>query len=263
VVHLPPTYYDIDQQSVDYPLVIALHGTGGSAVQMEAMYGLSKKADESNFVVVYPDGVRTNGFLGIRTWNAGTCCDYAMENDIDDVAFISDLIDKLVGDFHVNPRRVYVTGMSNGGMMSYRIACELSLKIAAIAPVSSTMMAAHCAPQRPVPILHMHSVLDSKVPYNGGIGIGGYYFSAVDSVLTSWSIKNQCASTPLRVDNGQYIKTSWSNCTGNVCIESYVTYDGGHSWPGGEQAAYWADPPSAYVDANDLLWEFFQRFELP
>ena len=263
VVHLPTTYYGNGPNSEPYPLVIALHGTGGSAQQMELGYSLNEKADKSNFVVVYPEGVRTNGFLGIRTWNAGACCDYAMVNQIDDVAFIKELIDKLTVDYNINPKRIYVTGMSNGGMMAYRLACELSWKIAAIAPVSSTMMANHCEPERSVPILHLHSVLDTKVPYSGGIGIGDYNFTSVDSVLTSWSIKNHCITAPIKVDNGQFIRTSWNDCNGNVSIESYVTYDGGHSWPGGEQAAYWADPPSSNINANDLLWDFFQRFELP
>lgn len=263
VVNLPGTYHDNNDEANKYPLVIALHGTGGSAHQMEASYGLNEKGDKENFIVVYPEGVSSSGILGIKTWNAGRCCDYAMVNDIDDVAFIRDLIDRLIADFAINPKRVYVTGMSNGGMMAYRLACELSDKIAAIAAVSGTMMAAECKPGRAVPVLHMHSLLDAKVPYAGGIGIGGYHFTPVDSVLHFWSAQNGCSPSPKMIDNGQYRSTSWEGCNSNTALESYVTYDGGHAWPGGQKPNPGADPPSTYINANDLLWDFFQRFELP
>lgn len=258
VVKLPKSYYD--NSSKAYPLVLALHGTGGSAQQMESSYGLNDKADLADFIVVYPEGVRRDGVLGIRTWNAGKCCDYSMENNIDDVAFVSTLIDRMESEFHIDPARIYVTGMSNGGMMAYRLACELSSRIAAIAAVSSTMMATECSPDRPVPILHIHSALDTKVPYTGGIGIGGYNFSDVDSVLNVWATVNLCMDAPAENDNGRYKTMFWNNCQGNVSIERYLTSDGGHSWPGGKQTGQWADLPSAYVNANDLIWEFFQRF---
>ncbi|HEX6224111.1 MAG TPA: PHB depolymerase family esterase [Chryseolinea sp.] len=263
VVKLPETYYDNNIDQGKYPLVIALHGTGGSAYQMEASYGLNEKGAKENFIIAYPEGVSSSGILGIRTWNAGRCCDYAMVNDIDDVGFIRDLIDWLIADFAVNPNRVYVTGMSNGGMMAYRLACELSDKIAAIAPVSATMMTGDCKPGRAVPVLHMHSLLDTKVPYNGGKGIGGYHFTPVDSVLNFWSVQNGCSASPKLIDNGEYRSTNWNDCSPNASLESYVTYDGGHAWPGGQKPSPGADTPSTYINANDLLWEFFQRFELP
>lgn len=262
VVKLPKTYYDSDSNIPQHPLVIALHGTGGSARQMEATYGLNEKADKEAFVVAYPEGVRSSGALGIRTWNAGTCCDYAMENNVDDVGFIRELITHLTSEFTINPKRIYVTGMSNGGMMAYRLACELADKIAAIAPVSSTMMATRCEPARTLPILHIHSLLDTKVPYSGGIGIGGYNFSSVDSILNTWVVKDKCNGDPSTIDNGRYKVTTW-DCEGVNTIESYVTYDGGHSWPGGIRPTQVADPPSTYINATDLLWDFFKRFELP
>lgn len=261
VVKLPGTYYDSDNNTLR-PLVIALHGTGGSAHQMETTYGLNEKGDKEGFVVVYPEGVRSSGALGIRTWNAGICCDYAMENNVDDVGFIRELIIQLVSEFAIDPKRIYVTGMSNGGMMAYRLACELADKIAAIAPVSSTMMTTRCEPVRTMPILHIHSLLDTKVPYSGGIGIGGYDFSSVDSILGAWAIKDKCYADPVTIDNGKYKVTTWG-CEDAKAIESYVTYDGGHSWPGGARPTLVADPPSAYINATDLMWDFFKRFELP
>jgi polyhydroxybutyrate depolymerase len=261
VINLPPAYHRDKAQR--FALVLALHGTAGSAQQMEQTYGLNEKGAEAGFIVVYPEGIRGKGALGIRSWNAGRCCDEAMESNVDDVGFISAVIDRMIIDFRADPKRVYVTGMSNGGMMAYRLACELFQKIVAIAPVSSTMMVRNCEPGRAVPVLHMHSLLDTKVPYGGGVGIGGYFFTPVDSALNVFAINGNCAETPVKIDNGRYIQSRWSDCNENVSVENYITYDGGHSWPGGTQPAAWADLPSVHIKANDLLWEFFQRFELP
>lgn len=261
VINLPPAYYDDDAQR--FPLVLALHGTAGSARQMERMYGLNEKAAASGFIILYPEGIRGDGTFRIRSWNAGQCCDDAMRNNVNDVAFISRLIDRILTDFRVDHRRVYVTGMSNGGMMAYRLACELPGKIAAIAPVSATMMTHPCEPGRAVPVLHIHSLLDTKVPYAGGIGIGGYDFKPVDSTLHFLATRGGCEDTPERIDNGAFIMKRWRDCGDNLSIESYVTRDGGHSWPGAKEHPAWADLPSAYINANDLMWEFFQEFQLP
>jgi len=261
LLNLPPIFYD----SPNFPLVIAMHGTGGSASQFEHDYLFSELAGNKQFVVVYPEGVKSTGILGIRTWNAGSCCNYAMENDIDDVKFISELIDHLIAEYKIDPKLIYVTGMSNGGMMAYRLACELSDKIAAIAVVSGTMVTTKaCTPSRPVPILHLHSVLDTKVPPQGGIGIGGYYFPPVDSVLNVWGTIDSCEPVPQIIeDNSGYTLKEWSNCENNVAIQYYLTKDGGHAWPGGTKARAMPDEPSRVINANELIWNFFQQYQLP
>ncbi len=263
VLALPPNYYDTPEK--DFPLVIGMHGTGGSASQFESDYRFEDFANESKFIAVYPEGVQSSGFLGLRTWNAGTCCDYALDHQIDDIKFIRELIDEVVSRYNVNPKRVYATGMSNGGMMAYRLACELPEKIAAIATVSCSMVVSEpCNPSRAVPILHIHSILDTKIPYQGGIGIGGYHFPPIDSVLTSWAIENSCETpSQIIINNDKYSFKKWSACEGNTAIEYYLTQDGGHAWPGGLKSRAKADTPSVAIDANELLWEFFQRFELP
>lgn len=262
LLNLPPRYY---ADSSKFSLVIALHGAGGKASQFEQDYGFTNKANDSGFIVVYPEGVQSNGVLGLRTWNAGTCCDYALENHIDDVKFIRELIDSLVTHYRVDSRKIFVTGISNGGMMAYRLACEIPEKIAAIAAVSATMVVTQpCDPALPVPILHMHSVLDTKVPYQGGIGLRGYRFPPVDSVLSVWSTEDACtAMAPVVTQNNQYKLTAWSSCNNGTVIECYLTADGGHAWPGGLKAGRRGDTPSTAIDANDLIWNFFQRFERP
>lgn len=255
---LPPQYYETD---TTFPLVLGLHGTGGSANQFERDYGLTAKANREGFIAVYPEGVRSDGPLGIRTWNAGECCDYAMQRNIDDVKFISTLIDELIAKYKINPRRIYATGMSNGAMMVYRLACDIPTKLAAIAPVSGTLMANTCNPSRPIPIIHIHSAPDTKVPPSGGIGLAGYYFHPVDSALNLFATLNNCA-TPQQTPKSNYTQTSWTSCQSPTSLQYYLTTDGGHAWPGGQPASPRADKPSTALIANDLIWDFFNQYSL-
>jgi polyhydroxybutyrate depolymerase len=261
-LNLPPAYYE----SNGFSLVIAMHGGGGDANQFESTSRLSVKADAAGFIVVYPEGVKSDGVLQARTWNAGKCCDYARDNNINDVKFISALIDELLAKYKIDPKKVYATGHSNGGMLSYRLACEISEKIAAIATSGCTMVVTQsCNPERPVPVLHMHSVLDARVPYTGGKGITGIYYPPIDSVLNVWSQINTCKTTAQVIkDDNDYRLTRWTDCSNNVTIQYYLTQDGGHAWPGGlPGGGANGDTPSAVISANDLLWDFFKLYQLP
>ncbi|RYY55065.1 MAG: phospholipase [Chitinophagaceae bacterium] len=264
LVNLPPDYYE----SSGFSLVIAMHGGGGSSSQFETSSGLSTKANASKFIVVYPDGVENPVGLKYRTWNAGGCCAYAAETNVDDVKFLGQLVDQLIAKYKINPKKVYATGHSNGGMMSYRLACELSSKFAAIAPNGCTMVVKQpCMPSRAVPILHMHSAQDQNVPYQGGIGTSGpsdHYNPPLDSVFAVWSARNSCGVTnQVVVNDSKYLFSKWSSCAAGSEIQYYLTTDGGHAWPGGLPGSAMGDTPSTYINANDLLWEFFQRFSLP
>lgn len=261
-LNLPPDYYE----SNGFPLVIAMHGGGGDAAQFESTSELTVKADAAGFIVVYPEGVKSDGALQARTWNAGTCCDYARDNNINDVKFISELIDELLAAYKINPKKIYATGHSNGGMLSYRLACEIPGKIAAIATSGCSMVVTQpCNPARPVPVLHMHSVLDARVPYTGGKGITGVYFPPIDSVMNVWSQINTCETTAQVVkDDDDYKLTRWTDCSNNVTIQYYLTQDGGHAWPGGlPGGGANSDTPSTVISANDLLWDFFKLYQLP
>src|SRR5208282_2572641 len=160
LLHLPPVY---DGKRL-LPLVIVLHGGGGNAPGAVRMTGFSEKADKGGFVVVYPNG---SGRLKTRllTWNSGNCCGYALDNNVDDVGFIRALIDELVKTRSIDPKRVYATGMSNGGMMTYRLGCELSDKIAAIAPVAGALSVENCQPTNPVSVIIFHGTADEHVLY--------------------------------------------------------------------------------------------------
>jgi polyhydroxybutyrate depolymerase len=260
LLNLPPNY----DETSDFALIVGLHGGGGSAAQMEKNYFLTDKANQEKFAIVYADGVQSDGILKARTWNAGTCCDYAVEKNIDDVKFLSLLIDDLLKKYpKLNRKKVYATGMSNGAMMSYRLACELSNKIAAIAPVAGAMVTTKpCNPTRPVPILHIHSKLDKNVPYNGGISGFGFLVPPVEQGINTWIKNNSCNTTKSVTNFTLYSLTKWTNCS-NSSIEIYLTNDGGHSWPGGEKARAGVDEVSVAINANDVIWEFFKKYQLP
>lgn len=254
-LHLPTGYTGTS----DIPLVIAMHGGTGSGPQLALQSLLNPKSNAEDFIVVYPEGEIGTG---LRTWNAGWCCGYAVANDVDDVGFISALIDSLNLNFAVDLNRVYATGMSNGGFMAYRLACELSDRIAAIAPVAASMGMDNCTPTRAVPIISFHSYLDDNVPLDGGVGSGlsGHWNSPQDSVLTVWSQKNNCDLPPDTLQNdSQFLHLIWNNCNCDYTLEQYITQDGGHSWPGG---IAFGDPVSTYIDATDLMWDFFMQYDL-
>lgn len=259
LLHLPSEYTGTEE----LPLVIAMHGGFGNAYNLQNQSQLSLKADSENFIVVYPEGLE-GVVLGISSWNAGWCCGWSSNNNIDDVGFISTLLDTLLTQYSIDTNRIYATGMSNGGFMSYRLACELSDRIAAIAPVGASMSMTTCTPQRPVPTISLHSYLDDNVPYDGGVGDGasGHYNSPQDSILNAWSAMNNCNTTnDTIINNSQFLYRRWSNCDCETIIEQYVTQDGGHSWPGGIQTLS-GDPVSTFINANDLIWDFFQQYSL-
>lgn len=259
LVHLPPGYTG----STNIPLLIAMHGGFGNAFNMENQSRISDKADIENFIVVYPEGVK-GGAFEISSWNAGWCCGYASSSDVDDVGFIDTLLDKLINNYSIDTNRIYATGMSNGGFMSYRLACELSDRIAAIAPVAASMSMTSCESQRPVPVISFHSYIDSSIPYEGGVGDGvsNHYNPSQSSVLNAWSILNDCkTSNDTIIHNEGYTFIKWTNCECEAEIHHYATQDGGHSWPGGNQTVI-GDPVSIYISATNLMWDFFMKHSL-
>ena len=252
LVHLPTSYAG----TTDLPLVVAMHGGAGNAYNMESISELSIKADAENFIVVYPEGVK-GGFLNISSWNAGWCCGFASSSNVDDTGFIDSLLNTLIEQYSIDTNRIYATGMSNGGFMSYRLACELSNRIAAVAPVECSMTMMNCNPSHPVPIIHFHSYLDTNIPYDGGIGSGpsNHYNPPIDSVMNVWATTNSCDTlNDTIINNVQYTLTKWTGCDCGYEIHYYITQDGGHSWPG--------VGGSVFINATDLMWDFFLQYSL-
>jgi polyhydroxybutyrate depolymerase len=258
LLHLPPTY----EGTHLLPLVIVLHGGGGNAPGAVQMTGFSQKADKEGFVVVYPNG---SGRLKTRllTWNSGNCCGYALDNDVDDVGFIRALIDELVKTRSIDPKRVYATGMSNGGMMTYRLGCELSDKLAAIAPVAGALNLESCAPATPVSVIIFHGTADEHVLYNGGepirkADVHRRVDKPVSSAVSFWATHDGCAATPQRSEKGNIRTEIYGGGKDGSEVALYTVNGGGHAWPGGEAYLLGAEP-TREISATDLMWDFFVR----
>jgi polyhydroxybutyrate depolymerase len=272
-IHVP-SYFD---KAIQLPLVIVLHGRGGNGWSMVLLTrkGFNKLADKDGFIVVYPDGVDKNWNDGRRDEEAN---DRAHRENIDDVGFISGLIDFMVENYNVDPGRIYVTGISNGAIMSYRLACELSPKIAAIAPVDGNipvMLLNECRPSSSVSVLAINNIEDPVVPFDGGEIQGqfrkiklGKVLSVEESVMF-WVKHNKCSPEPVFTEepdkfpeDGTRVKR-WEYLNGNDGAEVflYAIEGGGHTWPGGVQylPARVIGKTSREIDANEIIWSFFKR----
>ena len=192
LVHVHPQYV----KDTPTPVVLAFHGGGANARNMVAFSGLNQKADQSGFIVVYPDG--SGRLERMLTFNAGNCCGQAAARNVDDVAFVRHILDDLEGIANVDRNRVFATGMSNGAMMAYRLASEMSDRIAAIAPVSGPMGTKDCRPGRAVSVMHFHGEADEFAPFSGGKGRGpsGTEFYSVDHSISAWVNANGCNKSP-------------------------------------------------------------------
>lgn len=181
------------------------------AAQFETTSELTPVALAAGYAVVYPNGIESRGPLGLQTWNGGACCGRAADTDVDDVAFITQLLDLLERDYPVDPTRIFATGHSNGGMIAYRLACESSDQIAAVAANDTAMVVDDCAPTRPIPVLHLHSVLDENVPVDGGAGVGPETneYPPLDVTIGSWVAINGCRADPVEVTADQVTHRTW------------------------------------------------------
>ena len=256
LTHLPTGY----NKSIKHPLILAFHGgspLGYQSIQYQSK--LSQKADSSDFIVVYPEGVKV---AGNRTWNAGGCCQPTTNLNIDDVGFVNSLLNNLFANKPIDTSRVYATGFSNGALLCYRLANELTNRFAAIAPVAGDLVSYPWNPSKAIPIISFHSYLDQNVKYLGGVTIGstGTYFPPQDSILNIIGKNYACSNLKdtLFHKTNLYDHFKYSNCSCNSVIEQYVSYDGEHSWPGGH--ANGATTVSNQFSATFLMWQFFQKY---
>jgi polyhydroxybutyrate depolymerase len=262
-VHSPPSY----KKETPLPLLIALHGGGGDMnyQSTEKYYHQISKSDSTGFIVAFPNGFSRFGGK-LATWNAGNCCGKGRDNNVDDVGFIKAMIEKISSDYSIDKKKIFITGMSNGGMMTYRIACELSDVITGIASVAGTDNTISCSPTHPVSVLHIHAKDDDHVLFNGGAGQGSFRnekqvtnFTSVPATIAKWVKFNGCSDKPKRIleKSGAWCDL-YSGCKSNVHVQLCVTETGGHSWPGGEKVrAGKGGTPSTAISANDVMWDFF------
>jgi polyhydroxybutyrate depolymerase len=253
-LHLPPTY----NGSTPVPLVFNLHGYTSNAMEQELYSNMNAVSDTANFIVCYPDGLN-------NSWNSGFSAPYY--GGVDDVGYISALIDHLGYQYNIDLRRVYSCGMSNGGFMSFRLACDLESRIAAVASVTGTMtslQANNCNLARPVPVLQIHGTADATVPYLGATG-----WLSVDSVCSFWRQQNGCISPTLvdsmpdLVNEGSTVVRYWNTeCADSTEVLHFKVENGGHTWPGAFPVSTLGNT-NQDIKASTEIWHFFLRHEHP
>lgn len=236
------------------PLVVMLHGGFGTASQAEKSYHWDAEADAGHFLVAYPDGLD-------RAWNAGGgCCGTPGRTGTADIGFITAMVSAISRALPVNPSRVYATGISNGGIMAYDLACHTTI-FAAIGPDSATELGG-CPGPAPVSVVAIHGTADKNIPYDGGAGDGVARIDgpAVPAVNASWRQSDRCAA-PV-VSTAATVTTSVATCPGGRAVELITIAGAGHQWPGAvpnpiAQRLLGTDPPSTALDATRVIWTFF------
>jgi polyhydroxybutyrate depolymerase len=264
LLHLPSHW----RETGPLPLVIVLHGAAGDARSTADMTGFSPLADRSHFIVAYPEGTSIGVDPPRQTWNAGFCCGSASRNHVDDLAFLNALIDQLSATYPVDRHRVYVTGLSNGAMLTYSFAARYPNRVAAIAPVAGAIGGiagtdqppiAIGRPVRPVPVLIIHGMLDGYVLYNGGVspntGTPGRFNVSVDDAVHFWRGADGCGSRAIRqaTTDGKVIFQNYEDCRDRTEVRLVALSQGPHEWPPAIERPGGASEPTAA-----LIWDFFK-----
>jgi polyhydroxybutyrate depolymerase len=235
------------------PLVIVLHGGLGSGRTGEWDSRMSQQSEKDHFIVAYPNGA-------FRTWNAGGCCGPARRRNVDDIAFMRAIIERFETELPIDRDRVFVTGISNGGMLAYRLGGELADEIAAIAPVEGCMYPFKMNSAIPVSVVAVHGTADRIVRYDGGTGsMFGYKVTAqsVADTIQFWVKRNQCNAQPRREYMGNIVKDVYSDGKAGTEVCLYTVRGGGHIWPGGRRCTMAGDRPTKEFSATEAICAFF------
>ena len=246
VLHVPPSY----DGSAPVPLVLSLHGAGTWPSLQQQLSGWNTTADEHGFIVAYPGG--QGAFLKV----------FGQRRDLQ---LIAALIDNLQTSYNIDPDRIYVNGLSNGGGTSYALSCALSDRIAAVGAVAPaiTMSADLCPAAKPVPVVVFHGTADRMTPYEGGKNIiAPEPFPDIRKWLANWARRNHCASTMREsAAAADVMRIEYDNCAEPVVL--YKIDGGGHTWPGGQPLPNWfAGPTNDSINATELMWSFFKDHPL-
>lgn len=251
LLHVPTDY---DRAAL--ALVLTFHGWNSNAMAMQDRSRMNDTADREGFAVVYPQGIGDSFNAG------GDCCGDALDMNIDEGAFVRAILDDVAAVLCLDRRRVYSTGMSNGGFLSYRFACEMTDVIAAVAPVAAVVRVPTCEPSRPIPVLHFHGTSDAFVPDEGRSYVSPPVPSVQDTI-DSWLQHNGCTGDPaVTYEQGDARCEAWTTCDADAEVELCLITGGGHTWPGGMPAPN-LGVTTTDISASDWMWEFFKRHALP
>jgi len=252
-LQVPPNH----DGSTPIPLVLAFHGwTLTSQIQAQ-MSDMSATANDRGFAVAYPQGVG-------NSWNAGSCCGGAFDQQVDDVAFALALVDSIGTEMCIDTNRVYSTGFSNGGFISHRLGCVASDVFAAIGPVAGVIMIPdeQCNPERAVPVMHLHGTADTSVAWEGN---GMVPHISVPGSIQGWVDRNGCdADSTVTFQEGDTTCESWGNCGDDGAEVVLCTIEGmGHCWPGDPACTGLMETPSLTVQASEVVADFFEAHPMP
>jgi polyhydroxybutyrate depolymerase len=239
IIHVPMSYTG----KTPVPLVIDLHGSGANAQNQMGTSGWLAKSDATGFIVIYPNALSAR-------WNAGTCCPPSSTQNVDDVGFLRAVVDKTTTDGCIDRKHVYATGLSGGGLMSYRLGCMAADVFAAIAPVSGATVTSPCTPSEPVSVVAFRGLSDPLVPYDGGMPLQ-WYFQGAKADFDEWSQLDQCAGGTTSSHN---ICQTDAPCAGGSDV-TLCTVNGGHVLYGAAASQGAAVP--------DVAWQIFQQHALP
>lgn len=250
-VHVPPGYTPSDPA----PLVVGLRGTG-DAGDTGDFYGLAREADQQGFVLVLADPYRPAGQRVSAGWNAGNCCG---PHAVNDVHFVEQVVNNVFGQLSISREHIYAAGMSDGGMMAYRLACELPHVFTAVASVAGTDNTVECSPDKPVSVLHLHAKNDRRMPFDGGVeplGNAKIQMTSAPQTAAKWARLDGCQEAPQPVlqQSGASCE-AYTYCRGQAEVRLCSTDTGGHSWPGALK--HGTDAPSQALSATHTIWAFF------
>ncbi len=257
LIHVPDSY----DPAIPTPLVLSFHGFIEWPAHQAQLSGWNEVADQNGFIVVYPMG---SGFP--LRWR--TTIKPAGEGSLPiDVQFISDLIDKLENEYNIDPTRIYANGMSNGGGMTFLLACTLSDRIAAIGGVAGAYMTdwQDCRPSRPVPGIFFHGTEDNIVPYNGGrYERSDTFFPVIPEWVGEWAAVNGCKTPPQEIARIDDISgVIYSACENDARVILYTIHGGGHTWPGGNPLPeFITGKTTQSINATKEMWDFYKNFRL-
>ena len=253
----------------EVPLLVGLHGGLGSGMQFATSSELTGLAEANGFLAVFPDGIPIRDEPTRAVWNGGGCCATAAEDreDVDDVAFIGDLIDILASSYPVDPERIVVTGHSNGGILSMRLACELEPKVSAVAFQAGTLFVPGCDNDAPVSALAIHGADDQNVLLDGGAGdasLDGSDYPPVRDGLAALAAANGCTGGPEpevapAADQADVTVETWTGCPEGIDVQLIVVAGANHAWMGHGQAGLSErriGPAYRDLDASEVVWSF-------
>jgi polyhydroxybutyrate depolymerase len=273
LVYVPPSYDPAEPM----PLVMALHGRPGTAAGLAYLFDLNRIASENGFIVVYPDGTPVKGAGAGREWNYARGTPGYRDPGVDDVDFLSVLVDDLSRDLNIDQSRLYMTGFSNGGFMTQRLACDAGERWAAFAPIGATLypvLLDECVGRPPIPLMFIHGTQDASVSWEGNNYLGNVISYSMPDTILFWAIHDNCdpetldySVIPTALENPptQVFRYVFKDCAEGTELVYYVVEGGGHNLPGvaDRLEVEIAGNTNMDIHAGEEIWKFFEHHALP